>query len=313
MIRPAARYIIPLLLFSTALLLPSGCGGDDSGNEADGEPAAERPAEAQSGRPAGPGARGPATEEAAEVTLSRMIEVGGRLKPKTSIVHTSPAEGLIRDLSVAPGSRVTAGDLLFNVDRNEAGVTFRPVPLRARIDGTVSTVAVEAEQEVANGEAAVTIIGNDGFRLEARISDKDAFTVAPGQRVTAHTADGTALTGRLLRRSPEPDYATGLFTLTFEFPPAPNAFTGAFVLVDLPAESLTGIFVPDGAVDRRYGRSFVWVAEGEEGILERREVTLGDSIRDRILVTEGLSAGERFLPRLSGREREGAPAGGGRP
>ena len=244
---------------------------------------------------------------------SRVIQVAGRLKPRTSILHTAPADGLVQGLMVSPGDRVRAGTLLFSVDRNEVGVSFRPVPEFARISGLVSEVNISNEEEVSEEDPGVTLIGLDGFTLEAKISDNDAFTVAAGQSVKAHTRDGAEIQGTLARRSPEPDYATGLFELTFEFPPDPAAFVGAFVLIDLPTEITEGFFVPRGAIDRRYGRNFLWIVEGTESTLQRREVILGTSIGDEILVSEGLSAGERYLKRLSGREREGSAASGGRP
>jgi multidrug efflux pump subunit AcrA (membrane-fusion protein) len=242
-----------------------------------------------------------------------MIQVGGRLKPRTSIVHTPSAAGFISELNVRPGDRVAAGSVLFTVDRNEAGQTFRPVPVNARIDGLVSAVDIEPEQQVQSGGAGVTVIGTDGYTLEARISDKDAFNVALGQTVQAHTSAGAVLTGRLSLRSPEPDYATGLFRLTFNFPASRDAFAGVFVLVDLPAETFSGVFVPTGAIDRRYGRSFIWIVDEGTGLLSRREVSVGASLGDETLIRDGLKEGMRFLTRLTGREREGAPVPGGRP
>ena len=286
-----------------------GSGGPGSGAGTGGGP--------QGGGAGTPGAgvRGngaPPVATAAEQTRSRSIQVGGRLEPRTRIVHTIPVAGLVRSIPVRPGTRVRQGETLLTVERNEIGQVFRPVPLPARIDGIVAEVTVQTDEEVRAGDPAVTLIGTGGFTLEARISDKDAFRVSPDQAVTAHTPDGTMLQGRLAVRSQEPDYQTGLFSLTFEFPASRDAFVGQFLLVQLPTETRRSIFVPREAVDRRYGRFFVWVIDPQDQVLRRREVTLGDPIGDEIPVVSGLASGERYLTRLTGREREGAPAPGSR-
>ncbi len=261
----------------------------------------------------GPGRSGGAPglfAPAEETTRSRMIQVGGRLKPAASIEHSSPAEGVVREVFVSPGDRVAEGDLLFSVDRSEAGQTFRLATVRSRITGTISVVQAEPEQEVSDGESLVTVIGRSGFILEAEISDKDAYKVALGQKVQANTSAGVLFSGTLTNRSPEPDYSTGLYNLRFDFPPSPDLHPGTFVLVDLPADTLTGFFVPADAVDRRYGRNFLWLADRQKQVYIRREVVLGGSMGSDILVSSGLSVGEEFLLKPTGRERADAPLPG---
>ncbi|WP_319415575.1 HlyD family efflux transporter periplasmic adaptor subunit [Marispirochaeta aestuarii] len=272
------------------------------------------PLEAQQGGGAGRGgAGGPGAGESALIgtasveSRGRVIQVGGRLKPKTSIVHTSTFTGVVRDIPVEPGDSVSTGELLFTVDRNEAGQTFQLHTVRSRIDGIVSKVDLLAEEEVSANGAGVTVIGRREYILEAKISDKDAFKVALGQQVSGRRVDGGDLTGRLSLRSPEPDYDTGLFELTFEFPAGPQTFAGAFVLIDLPTELIRGIFVPSESIDRRYGRNFLWLVDPDTRTLIRREVELGTSLGDETLINAGLAEGDRYLRVLSGREQEGAP------
>ena len=270
---------------------------------------------AQAGSPGGPG--GPprpggsgavsALGIAAEDSRSRMIQVGGRLRPAVSIEHSTTAAGVVREVFVAPGDRVAEGTPLFSVDRNEAGQSFRLVTVRSRISGVISSVSADPEQEVSAGEAVVTVIDRSGYVLEAQISDKDAFKVSLGQQVRAATAEGVLFSGKLSNRSPEPDYATGLYSLRFDFPPSGDIHPGTFVLVDLPADTLSGFFVPADAVDRRYGRNFLWLVDKEKKVLIRREIVLGGSMGSDVLVLQGLKPGDNYLLKPSGRERDGEP------
>ncbi len=271
----------------------------------------------QRGGPGGgpPGGGGPGSASAiAEARISEnahAITVGGRLEPQTRIVHRIPSGGFVQAIFVQEGQRVSAGDELLRIRRKDDVMElYQPVPLNARIDGRVSEILVQVEGEVSTGDAAIVLLGTSGYILEANISDKDAFRIDIGQAVKGHTADGAEITGVLQNRSQEPDYATGLFQLTFRFPDNPRVGIGEFILIDLPIDQVRGVFIPRDAVVRRYGSFSVWAVSAEQ-TLTAREVSLGDVFGDEVLIVTGLEPGENFLRQLTGREREGAPAVGG--
>ena len=56
---------------------------------------------------------------------------------------------------------------------------------------------------------------------------------------------------------------------------------------------------------RRYGKYFLWIVNADRE-LEAREVVLGPTYGDRVMIRQGLNVGERYLTRLTGREKEGA-------
>ncbi len=271
----------------------------------------------RTGPPPGPGGRaggqpGDSSLPVAEAQISEQyhaISVGGRLQPQSRIVHTTTSAGYIQSVRVQVGQPVREGEVLFSIRRKDDVMNlYKPVPVLARIGGRVSEVLVSSEDEVSQGEPAVVILGSEGYLLEATVSDKDAFRIDVGQTVSARTAAGTAIRGALSSRSQEPDYSTGLFTLTFRFPNSQNINIGEFVMVELPVDRTRGLFVPREAVVRRYGSYFLWIVD-EEGKLEAREVVLGSTYGDLVRVREGLQSGERYLVELTGREREGERIG----
>jgi multidrug efflux pump subunit AcrA (membrane-fusion protein) len=224
-------------------------------------------------------------------------------------VHKTSSSGYIQSVRVREGQLVQAGEELLSIKRKDDVMDlYKPVPVTARITGRVSEVLVQVEAEVNAGEPAVVVLGTEGFVLEANVSDKDAFRIDIGQQVSGLTAGGTTISGVLLSRSQEPDYSTGLFELTFQFPDSQRVGVGEFVLIDLPVDRVRGLFVPRDVVVRRYGKFFLWIVN-ESQALEAREVTLGPVFGDLVLIKDGLQPGERYLRRLTGREREGAAVG----
>jgi multidrug efflux pump subunit AcrA (membrane-fusion protein) len=242
---------------------------------------------------------------------SHSITVGGRLEPQSRIVHKISTGGYIQSISVREGQLVETGQELLSVRRKDDVMElYKPVPLIARISGRVSEVLVQPDAEVNAGQSAVVILGTQGYLLQANVSDKDAFKIAVGQSVKGRTSGGAPISGFLFSRSQEPDYTTGLFELKFHFPNSQRVSIGEFVLIDLPIDRVRGLFVPRDVVVRRYGKYFLWIVN-ESQVLEAREVTLGQVFGDLVLVSQGLQPGERYLKRLTGRERDGAPATAG--
>jgi multidrug efflux pump subunit AcrA (membrane-fusion protein) len=230
--------------------------------------------------------------------------VGGRLEPRHRVTHYTLQAGLVDRIFVNRGDRVASGQALFSVIQNSPGSRYLPVVVNARLDGTVSDILIGEFDEVKSGEPAVVILNTDEFILEAAASDLDAFSIRTGIQVTGTAPGGQSFPGRLSRISAEPDYTTGLFTLTFTFPSGGGARTGMPLLIELPVGEVRGIFVEPAAVIRRYGKNQIW-AVAADGTVQSRTVTTGQLVGQKILISEGLAAGEAFIRTPSGNEKDG--------
>ncbi|MDP3180140.1 MAG: HlyD family efflux transporter periplasmic adaptor subunit, partial [Spirochaetaceae bacterium] len=236
-------------------------------------------------------------------------KIAGRLTPASSIAHPATAAGNVSAIYVNVGQSVKAGDRLFSVVRDDLSGSFVPAVATARISGIVSSISVKADALVKSGDSGVTIIDGRTLYLKALLSDKDAMSVEIGAKVEAAATGGTSLSGVLIARSPEPDYQTGLFTATIEFSAVPGAFPGQYVTAELRIGAARGIFVQQELLQRMYGRYQLWIVDAQ-GLLESRRVSIGAIYGDRVLITEGLAAGDRLLLKRTGREKAGQSATG---
>ncbi len=296
-----SMLIAAAFLAAAAPLFPQSGGGGGGGGRGTGG--------AAGGGQGASGARA-ALVATAEVSVQyHCISVGGRLEPRTKVVHQVPSAGYVVSVEVSEGDRVEPGSLLLSIGRkDDVANLYKPLAVTARVEGWVSEILVQVQDEVGQGDPAVVILGREGYVLAAGVSDKDAFKVDVGQQVAALTSGGAMITGVLHYRSQEPDYQTGLFSLTFHFPSSQRTHIGEFVMVELPVDRTRGLFVRRDLVVRRYGRYFLWIVDDNQE-LKAREVELGDTFGELVEITSGLSEGERYLTRLTGREREGAKPG----
>ncbi len=305
--------MISIFLFAVALTVaqqPGGGGPPPGGLPGPGAGGAGMPGQlpGQTGQ-AGSRSGGQAS---ALVAVSKMetrttsINVAGRLEPARRISHTVGIAGFVASVHVRVGDRVAEGQSLVTVNRDAPGESYRPLVVVSRIAGRVSEIQLMEGSEVRSGAAAVTVIDDSEYRLVAALSDKDAFRVAGMGKpaVAAHSADGVSLRGSLLSVSAEPDYATGLFSATLRFAAQAGARIGMVLFMDLPVEVVSGQFVQQNLIVRRFGRSIMWVV-GADDKLKQIPVTPGKPYGDEILITSGLEPGIRYPSRLTGFEKEG--------
>ncbi len=236
----------------------------------------------------------------------RGITVGGRITPYRKISHTFSVDGYVDALLVSPGDRIKAGDPLIRLTRDVVGETYKPVILESRIDGIVSEVHVYESQQVSSGTPGVTVLDDRFFLLEASLSDRDARAVRSmmGFPVTGVSPEGDGFSGKIRDITTEPDYSTGLFTLTMQFPPRAGLYLGTVLFVDLPVEKASGITIERTALIPEQPEPAVWVFNSQ-GLLEMRQVTAGPEKEDKIEISLGISEGEQYVRLPDGREAEG--------
>lgn len=257
-------------------------------------------------RPAGanPGVVIPARIE----SRSSFITLGGRLAPLRRIDQTATVAGVVTAIHAAPGQWLKQGSPILSITREVPGETYLPTVVRARIDGRVSDIKPAIGNEVGASSVVASVIDDSSLTLESYLSDRDAHRVRAldPRQATARTADGLAVAGRLTGISLEPDYSTGLFTARFVFPSAAGARVGMVVFVDLPVQETRGVFLPRTLVQRRFGRSMVWILDSG-GNLALAPVETGPLFGDDICIVKGIAEGASVLRLLGGKEREGMP------
>ncbi|MBI9102605.1 MAG: HlyD family efflux transporter periplasmic adaptor subunit [Spirochaetales bacterium] len=254
----------------------------------------------------GGGANGGLFTEASPASAGRLITVGGRLLPLRKIEHNFSIGGYIDKVLVKVGDRVASGQALIQIKRDSVGETYLPVILESRLRGVVSEVHVYETEQVSAGNLAVTIIDNSAYKLLTSISDRDAQAVRKLGTipVAGLTPDGETFSGRITGVSQEPDYSTGLFSITMEFRRQEGLYPGMVVFVDLPVEKAQGITIEKASILEDEAGIYIWILT-DENTLARRGLSLGAEVEEKVTVEEGLQAGERYLTKISGSEVEG--------
>ncbi|HEX6315398.1 MAG TPA: efflux RND transporter periplasmic adaptor subunit [Gemmatimonadaceae bacterium] len=232
--------------------------------------------------------------EATEALAQQRLEAARRLNAAGAIsdIELKTAETNLRaasaQLALARAQLATA---------NEANAR---TSITAPIAGVISARSVEPGEAVKDGDELFQVVDISTLELQAQVGVDEAMNVRVGSPV-AFTIDasGQAVRGRVSRIDPRADPGTRQVGLAAQLPnPGGRIVAGQFARGRvLTGGAVSGLAIPIAAVSDSAGVARVFVIEN--GRLVQRQVTLGarDEAQGLVVVTSGLTAGDRILAR----------------
>lgn len=195
-------------------------------------------------------------------------------------------------------------------DSRLAAKLLEDTVVRAPFGGSVSQTFVEEGEMVFPGSRLATLVSDTGLKLKASVSPGQLKLVAPGQEgvfsSTAHP--GKEFPCRVLSVSSKANPANLSYEveLALEGNPGELLRSGMFGHVKLKTSELKGAIIPREAlitVDRDGRGTLFAVTEGKAYL---KTVTTGDSDDKNIIITEGLSPGDKVVVYGQNLLKEGA-------
>ncbi|HKO97325.1 MAG TPA: efflux RND transporter periplasmic adaptor subunit [Pyrinomonadaceae bacterium] len=182
--------------------------------------------------------------------------------------------------------------------RMSVGSANASYTVRAPLGGYVTKVNKAIGEQVGPGEAIVEISNLDTVWVEAPIFERDLNRLAGNVSATFTTPayPDQEFKGVVLDVGAVIDEQTRAAKVIFQLPNGGRALRlGMQANVRLEAgEQVTAMMIPKEAVLEHEGKTIVYVLlSGEE--FERREVTVGDEMGNRIAILSGLNKGERVV------------------
>lgn len=184
--------------------------------------------------------------------------------------------------------------------QRQANLKLSQTRLSSPVKGVVMMRLANPGQVIGPGMPVVIVLEVD--RLEARfgIPQRDLAWFKEGATVQVRIpgVEGTR-SGEVRRIDVTPDAKTRTYGLSVTLDNEERELrVGMICHLELVVEELTGIFVPLNSVSRdRDGAHQVKILDESGDHIASRRVTLGERIGDQVLVSDGLTEGERILVR----------------
>jgi RND family efflux transporter MFP subunit len=215
----------------------------------------------------------------------------------------------LRADEVATQEQVENLTTAYNVARanlDAARFNARFARIEAPADGIVFERMVEAGELVQPGQPVV-ILGDtsSGWVVRVGLSDRDVVRIEPGStvQIAFDAYPGRAFEGRVARIGAAADRMNGTFEVEIALGDAGGVrlVRGLVAKVALPLAQMrdvatTATVVPLSAlVDADGARATVYVLDAARNVARRKQVTLGPVLGERVVVTDGLVAGEPLI------------------
>ena len=170
--------------------------------------------------------------------------------------------------------------------------------VRAPVDGVVSARSVQPGQVVSAGTELIRLIRDGRLEWRAELPQADLLRVTPGARVRVQSPTGD-VEGTIRRVSPSltPETRTG--TIFADLPEPGPLRAGVFAQGRIALAQSKALLVPDEAVVRRDGRTYVFTVD-QDNRCRQRNIEVGGSFGSDVEVLKGLEAGERVVAQGAG-------------
>jgi RND family efflux transporter MFP subunit len=183
---------------------------------------------------------------------------------------------------------------------DQAQIQLEKFTIRAPIAGTVLDLTADPGQSVDPATVLMTIVDLGQLIVKTDVDESYATQIRPGQPAALQLAGEVLVReGRVSFVSQKVDEATGGLAVELKPDVAVTAPIGLTVTANITVDDQpAAITVPRAAIVRDAEGEGVLVVEG--GVATRRAVTVIDWPAARLVVSEGLAAGDRVIADATG-------------
>ena len=228
------------------------------------------------------------------------FEINGDVITESKVDVYAEITGKLISLKVGIGDRINKDSVIGEVDPSRPGMKFSYSPIKSPIKGTVTSLHVYIGSTVSPGVPVATVSKMDSLRIQTFVAERfiskmkvgiDAlirFEAFPGERFLASVSE----------LSPVVDPSSRTMEVKLDFKGMYDKVkAGMFAEVKIITEKKKNIVkIPADCLVKRYGGYFVFVIKDNEYV-EKRAVTTGILIDNKLEITKGLDPGEEIVIR----------------
>ena len=221
-------------------------------------------------------------------TISNSLSFSGTLQTVNNKTYTASGSVTVRNLYVAVGTDVKAGDKLMRLSNGQT--------LTADFDGRVNQLPVAEGDEVGNGDTLAQIVDFTHMKVSVRVDEYDISDVKAGDacRVTTTATENTFES--VIDNINYVSSSTGsvaYYTAIAYVDVQEGVYPGMQVTVTIPKEEAANVVIlKEDALSFDYTNQAYVYQKDETGTLQQVYVKTGVSNGNYVEITEGLTSGD---------------------
>ncbi|OHD14871.1 MAG: hypothetical protein A2086_13240 [Spirochaetes bacterium GWD1_27_9] len=238
--------------------------------------------------------------------INDYLELNGDIKTKREVAVYPDTMGKLITLNVRVGQYVQKGDVIAEVDPSKPGMEYQASPVKAAISGTITEVPAQIGATVTLQSPIVKIGVLYDVDIVSYVAEKYISKIKIGLPVFIKLEAYPEVTfkGYLSEISPVIDPQSRMLEIKISLNERDTRVKpGMFAKLKIVTEKKTNIVkIPDECIVKRYGEFFVFVikdntTDSTTDSVEKRKITSGIQIDNKIEIVQGLSAKEEVVIR----------------
>lgn len=234
-----------------------------------------------------------------KTSLSDYIEFSGNVFARNSVDMYSPVSGKITRIFVKAGDKVSANQIIAEVDSSRPGAVYAASPVRSSIAGTVVALPARIGAQVSTSSVLATIGQIENLEIRMEVPERFSSLIKSNQEalVSLTAFPEETISARVSEISPVIDSGSRSVNVILNFT-SENAVklakAGMSARIHLITERLENIIaIPSRALLYEDNQAFVFIAEGQNAV--RKAVETGLKVDGLIEIKNGLSENDLLI------------------
>lgn len=229
-------------------------------------------------------------------TLSSYINLSGNVEASVSVEVYPDAAGKLTRVLVQPGSIVKAGDILGWVDPSRPGMIYVSSPIKAPINGTITSVIADPGSTVSSQMPLFGLGQINELVVTTQVPERFLYLVEPGQvaAISTTAAPDRSFKAKVTSLSPVVNPISRTLQVELSLMETSPVKAGMFVGIRLiTSTEENALMVPEKTLIHRSGETFVYRIQDDTA--EKVVVTTGLESSGMIEILTGLEAGDSVV------------------
>lgn len=241
------------------------------------------------------------TTKAVKGEINDYIELNGDVQAKTKVDVYSDVMGKLTSVYVKVGQYVRKDEVIAEVDPSKAGMNYSLSPVKAPITGTVVDVTGRVGATISQQIPIIKIGVLSDIEIVTYISEKYISKIKLNLPVLLkfESYPDVIFKGFISEISPVVNPQSRMMEISISLNERDGRIkSGMFAKLKIITEKKNNIVkIPVESLVKRYGEYFVFVSKDEGKKVEKRKVTLGIQIDNKVEIVNGLKSDEEIVIR----------------
>ena len=244
------------------------------------------------------------TTKALKGEINDFIELNGDVKTKTEVSLYPDISGKLVNIVVKLGDYVYRNQTVAFVDPSKPGMDFNPSPVRSTINGNITELPIEIGSTVSSQSAIAKVGKLDELEIITYVAEKFISKMKLGLEAIIKTPayPDKKFIAYISEMSPVVDPQSRMQEIKLKLKTNDKLLlSGMFVEIKIITEKKDDIVkIPYECLVKRYGNLFVFIVKrtgNNEGIVEKRVITPGIQIENKVEIIKGIQPDEEVVLR----------------